>query len=246
MSIYSIKMRASKKGSHVSGAERIVPRSAIKQVVQELLDRPAEFDFINIKIQKVENLKQIEKALNIQTYRFKDYIQANKFAAEIIASQTGIDPQVLDGYIHKVHTGASEDGNVMRGAMLVDISGARRETDRNRGIRTSCVDFDDREAITLKLLTAGFTTRTVDALAIATKNLSSQYILAEYCVSDDPDYLFGYVAIKDRYIRIYPMKEKGNPKGGRIYFIKSDTDINTLYHYLEEECVVIKELGEIE
>lgn len=245
MSLYSIKMRASRKGVHVSGGERIATRSGIKQVVQELLDRPPDFDFMNIKIQKIENLTYIEKTLDIQILSFQDHVHANMFAAELISSNTGIDLQVVQGYIQTVHTGAGEGGNVMRGAMLVDTTGVRREFDINRGVRTTCVDFEDRDGILKKLLPAGFTPRTVDALAIATKNLQNEDIVAEYCVSDDPDYLFGYVALKGRYIRIFPLKEKGNPKGGRIYFIRSDTDINRLYHYLEEECVIIRDIGEI-
>lgn len=245
MILYSIKMRASKQGVHVSGGERIAHKSQIKQVIQELVDRPAEFDFMNIKIQRVENLKHIEKTLNIQTFIFQDHVQANKFAVELITRYTGIDQKVIHRYIQMVHTGAGEGGVVMRGAMLVDSDGFRREFDTNRGVRTTCVDFEDREAIISKLLTAGFTTRTADALAIATKNLNSRYILAEYCISDDPDYLFGYIATKESYIRIFPMKEKGNPKGGRIYFIRKEADIDKLYHYLEEECVLIKDLGEI-
>lgn len=243
--LYSIKMRASRQGVHVSGGERIATGSGIRHVVQELLDRPSDFDFMNIKIQKIQNLKYIEKTLDIRMFSFQDHVQANRFAAELISSHTGIDLQVVQGYIQMVHAGAGEDGNVMRGAMLVDTAGARRESDTNRGVRTTCVDFEDRERVLQKLLPAGFTHRTADALAIATKNLHSNDILAEYCVSDDPSYLFGYVALKGTYIRIFPVKERGNPKGGRIYFIRSDTDIDRLYRYLEEECVIIRDIGEI-
>lgn len=245
MSLYSIKMRASKDGVHVSGGERIAEQTKLKQIVDELLDRPAEFDFMNIKIEKISKVTYIKKSLDIYTYIFKDYIQANKFAAQLISAETGINIDIVERNINLIHTGAAENGNVMRGAMIVDMEGNRREFDKNRGVRTTGVDFVNREDITHQLLGKGFTTRTADAVAIATKNLNSEHILAEYCISDDPEYLFGYVAVKGRYIRLFPLKEKGNPKGGRIYFVKKNTDINQLYEYLEKENILIEGLGEI-
>lgn len=245
MNLYSIKMRASKDGVHVSGGERIADRSKIKQILDELIDRPVEFDFMNIKVQKLENVNYVKKSLDIYNYTFQDYVQANEFAARLITEETGLSREIVERYIRLIHSGASDDGNVMRGAMLVDTDGERRELDRNRGVRTTNVDFLDREYITTQVLEKGFTARTVDALAVATKNINHKDILAEYCISDDPNYLFGYVAIKDMYIRIFPLKQEGNPKGGRIYFIKKDANIHDLYRYLEEESILIEGLGEI-
>jgi len=42
------------------------------------------------------------------------------------------------------------------------------------------------------------------------------------------------------------LKEYSNPKGGRIYFVKDDTDIEELYKYLQEESFLIKEVGSLE
>ena len=71
MSIYSLKMRASKHtGSiqeHVSGAEKILPQQELPQQMEALLSRAlhhakGKADFINLKIEAVapENLKYIE------------------------------------------------------------------------------------------------------------------------------------------------------------------------------------------
>lgn len=245
MNLFSIKMRASKDEKHISGGERIVNQDLLKDIVIQLIERPKDFDFMNIKIQKLTEIRYIPTGLDIYTYRFNSVEDANRFAVEIINKATNIGHQIIDKYIKLVHTGASSTGQVMRGAMIVDTEGRRREIDRDRGIRTTNIDFEDREKITKALLERGFSSRTVDALAIATKNLNSDYILAEYCISDDPEYTFGYVAIKGKYIRIYPLKEFGNPKGGRIYFIRKDTDIQRLYKYLEEDSFLIKDLGDI-
>lgn len=242
---FSVKMRASKDGKHISGGERIVGQELLEKTVVELLRRPREFDLMNIKVQRLEDVNYIEKGLDIYTYIFDSVEKANLFAIELISKATSLEFKTIKRYIELIHTGASDDGQVMRGAMVVDTLGNRREVDRNRGVRTTNVDFEDREKVVDFLLERGFSARTVDAVAIATKNLKSSYILAEYCISDDPEYLFGYVALKGKYIRIYPLKEIGNPNGGRIYFVKDDVDIQQLYRYLQEESFLIKDLGDI-
>jgi 6-carboxyhexanoate-CoA ligase len=81
---------------------------------------------------------------------------------------------------------------------------------------------------------------------LSTKNLNHPNIIAEYCISDQPDYTTGYVAVNNTYYRINPLKEYSNPKGGRIYFVKDDADIEELYKYLQEESFLIKEVGSLE
>ena len=55
---YSIKMRASKQGKHVSGAESIVPQELITATIGALSERALHHglgraDFINIKMEEV-------------------------------------------------------------------------------------------------------------------------------------------------------------------------------------------------
>ncbi|MCX7760195.1 MAG: 6-carboxyhexanoate--CoA ligase [Hydrogenothermaceae bacterium] len=245
MRYFSIKMRASFEGKHISGGERIVEESKVENTVNQLIKRPNIYDFLNIKVEKIREIDYIEKSLDIENFIFEDYMSANSFAVEIISRETGIDKQTVKQYIDIIHRGASPSGEVMRGAMIVNQNGERVEIDRERGIRTTNIDFENREDIEKELSKRGYTFRTVDALALATKNLKSEYILAEYCISDDPDYITGYVALKDRYIRITPLKENGNQKGGRIYFVKNNTDLVKLYDYLEKRSFLIKDLGEI-
>ena len=245
MKFYSVKMRASLNDRHVSGGERITSEESIQKVVSELLARPKEFDFINIKIEKINNIKFIEKSLDIKTVNVKNHKEGNEIALKLL-EEAGIDSEIAKAYIDLLHTGANPDRENMRGAMIITKSGKRVEKDRYRGVRTTNVDFLHREEVKKILLEKKYTERTLDALALSTKNLNHPDIIAEYCISDQPDYTTGYVAVNNTYYRINPLKEYSNPKGGRIYFVKDDTDIEELYKYLQEESFLIKEVGSLE
>ncbi len=242
---YSIKMRATLEGKHVSGVERIVTKEKIPEVVSQLPLRPNQFDFMNIKIEKLNQINFIEKSLNVKTIKVESVEMANNVALEILQT-VGIQRELAEIYIKMLHTGAATDKGNMRGAMIVSLKGERLEKDKDRGVRTVNVDFENREEVTKLLKEKGYTERTVDALALSTKNLYYPDILAEYCISDQPDYTTGYVATKTTYYRILNLKDYGNPKGGRIYFVKEDTDIDRLYQYLETKAFLIKTLGDLE
>ncbi|NPA57723.1 MAG: 6-carboxyhexanoate--CoA ligase [Aquificae bacterium] len=245
MKLFSIKARASAKGKHLSGAERIVPEDRLETTLEGIYRKVSRkgFDLINIKVELLEEEPlTVEKSLPIREFRFDSVEKANEKAVEIIKKATGLDGERINRLIEKIHTGASPDGGNMRGAMIVDQTGNRIELDAVRGVRTSAVDFVDREGVVEKLLKEGFTERTADALCIATKNLLSPYILAEYCISDEEDYTTGYVATTEGYYRFLPLKEKGNKHGGRIYFVKERTDLKELYRFLEKKPVLIKDV----
>jgi len=86
-----------------------------------------------------------------------------------------------------------------------------------------------------------FHRRVMDALAIATKVTDRRETVAELCWSDDPEYTTGYVAsLKSGYIRITNMKEKGNPAGGRVFFvIRQGLNLEEYIHYLERQPLII-------
>ncbi len=238
--MFSVRMRSSFHGKHVSGAERICKREDIRNTVYELLTRPDNYDYISVKIERVE-VKEIEKALPIKTYTFEKVEEAREFATGMLERE-GIKTLILKKLFMALDTGASPDGGNMRGAMIVDIgSGERLEPDKRRGIRTVKVDWSSRKFITDLLLEKGYTLRTVDALAIATKNIHCG-VVAEVCWSDDPDYTTGYIASKRLgYIRISPFKRKGSPYGGRIYFVNRG-EKDRVITCLEKEAFLIKSL----
>ncbi|RUM58426.1 MAG: 6-carboxyhexanoate--CoA ligase [Persephonella sp.] len=243
--LFSIKARSSKEGLHISGAERIVEENKIDETVLKILKkvRRNEADFISIKIEKLK-LKPIvvEKTLCIEDIKFNDYKEANRYVLNILKDITGIDKRDLKHLIDLIHNGASPNGENMRGAMIVNQKGERIELNKYRGIRTRNIDFIGRENILKKLQKLGYTERTLDALAISTKNLLNENIIAEYCISDEDNYTTGYLAIKNKYLRITPLKRMGNKFGGRIYFVKNETDIYKLYDYLENCPILIKDV----
>ncbi len=244
--LFSLKVRASLKGKHLSGAERIVEERELLSVVEELCRRVKRKNPDNITIKytpvKEEDILYIEETLQIEDTVYTSLEEARKRAVDILHKETGIKMSRLEELLKIIDTGAAPDGSNMRGAMIVNENGERIEKDRFRGVRTTSVDFIEREK-TLKILKSkGYTDRTLDALALTTKNLHYPDMIAEYCISDESNYITGYVSTKERYYRITPLKEKGKEKGGRIYFVKNSIDIEDFYNYLQNRPVLIKKV----
>jgi 6-carboxyhexanoate--coA ligase len=79
-----------------------------------------------------------------------------------------------------------------------------------------------------------------EALVLASKVQSAEGIVGELCWSDDPDYTVGYVACNDIYHRIPSMKEFGSNLGGRVFFVKTNTDVDCVIKYLEKAPVLVQ------
>lgn len=231
-------MRASLGGLHVSGAERIVKEEDIPQTLLELLRRPGEHDFLKVTLEGLTDVVEAVMDLPVKSILLKDVHEGREFALKALLD-SGVPEEVAKMGITLLSKGANPKGGNMRGAVLMDIkSGDRLEPDQERGIRTVRVDWRDRFAVREKLIKEGFTDRTLDALAIAFKNLYCG-VVAELCWSDDPDYLTGYVASKSTgYVRITPLKEKGDPLGGRIYFIRRQ-GVRELIECLEKKAILL-------
>ena len=83
-----------------------------------------------------------------------------------------------------------------------------------------------------------------EAIVLATKVVNAPGIIAELCLSDDPDYLVGYLAsLKHGYVRLMPMKEMGNPHGGRVFiFDSTKAKAEDAINYLEKQRVLVRGL----
>lgn len=238
-------MRAELDGKHVSGAERIIPHYELEKVVVELLKRPKRYDKIVITVEKVESLEVIPKALPIKSYDFASVAQAHEFVIKKL-KDAGISEEITKKALKLLSEGPNPKGGNMRGAVLMDVkTGERLEPDQERGIRTTRIDWRNRNAVKEALKERGikkvYLERLVDALAIATKNIHCG-IIAEICWSDDPEYTTGYIASKELgYVRIKPMKEENVPIGGRVYFINK-ADLQKLIECLERKVMLIEQL----
>ncbi len=233
-------MRASLKGRHVSGAERIVCEEEMPAVIKELLHRPKEHDFLKITLEKITHVERI-KALSVSSFTFREVREARDFALQRLLD-AGVGEKVARLGIELLIKGPNPKGGNMRGAVLLDIdSGERLEPNKERGVRTVRVDWALREKAKKLFLKKGLSLRTLDAVAIATKNIHCG-VKAELCWSDDPNYLTGYVASRKLgYVRVHPLKEKGNPLGGRIYFI-SRSELREVVECLERRAFLLEDL----
>ena len=245
MSIYSLKMRASKHtGSiqeHVSGAEKILPQQELPQQMEALLSRAlhhakGKADFINLKIEAVapENLKYIE-ALPVSTHEAATPAEGRQFMCQIMA-ELGLTTDKCQKILELFQATYG-----MRGAMLLDVDTLERlEPDQQRGIRATYMDSIAPKG-EAKAICDG-KNHFQEALVLASKVLSAPNIIGELCMSDDPDYITGYIATRDKgYIRITQLKEMGCPDGGRIFLYRGPkSQVEDCIRYLQEQRVLVK------
>lgn len=245
MSIYSLKMRASKHtGSiqeHVSGAEKILPQQELPQQMEALLSRAlhhakGKADFINLKIEAIssESLQYIE-ALPISTHEAATPAEGRQFMYQIM-TELGLTPDKCQKILELFQATYG-----MRGAMLLDVDTLERlEPDQQRGIRATYMDSITPKG-EAKAICDG-KNHFQEALVLASKVLSAPNIIGELCMSDDPDYITGYIATRDKgYIRITQLKEMGCPDGGRIFLYRGPkSQVNDCIKYLQEQRVLVK------
>ena len=259
MEYYSLKMRASqqvgegeqKHEQHISGAERIVGRNSVEAVCSAMVRRAmthskGDPDFINVKIEKVcECDIQILKALPVTRIDVDTWQEGLEKAFGLVSKA------VMD--VHKegslsVPKGTSENASLQNFAanlpellratfaMLYDIAtGARLEPDHERGVRATYMDALHSSEVD------GCKNHFNEAIVLATKVANAPGMVAEFCVSDDPNYVTGYVASKELgYVRIMKMKEMGDENGGRIFLFDSrKAKAEECIEYLQKKKVLV-------
>ncbi len=235
--MYSIKMRASERGHHISGAEKVVSEQAIIPFVDALIERgmhhaKGDADLVNIKIEKIKEEELIYlDALPVSTIEVENYRESYDIIAGFLSDIGAADKaeEIMKMF---------RDTYSMRGAMLLDIDTLNRlEPDRKRGIRVTYMDMERKgDRISSEK------NHYMEAIVLATKVANAPGIVGEICISDDPDYVTGYVCSKQKgYVRITKMKEQGSPLGGRIFLYSSqETDVAETIAYLEKQKVIIR------
>ena len=238
--LYSVRMRAAqggpheKGGHHISGAERIVKLEEVGVIAQSLADRALHHskgtaDFINITVDLIPSNEIIYiDCLEVEEHRAKTIAEAHQLAIELLQG-----PEITEVAIQNAITLLKELDSSIRGAMLVDATTGKRIDEGNRGVRVSHMDSFDSEAL-------GDNDHMREALVLASKVQSAEGIVGELCWSDDPDYTVGYVACNGTYHRIPNMKELGSAIGGRVFFVRSDIDRDSIIEYLEKTPVLVQ------
>ena len=238
--LYSVRMRAAqggpheKGGHHISGAERIVKLEEVGAIAQSLADRALHHskgtaDFINITVDLIppEKITYID-CLKVEEHKTGSISESHQLATELLDGSV-----ISKTAVHKAISMLKSLDRSMRGAMLVDaITGVRLDTG-NRGVRVSHMDSFDSHAL-------GDNEHMREALVLASKVQSAHGIVGELCWSDDPDYTVGYVACNGVYHRLPNMKELGSNIGGRVFFIQSDIDSESVITYLESTPVLVQ------
>ena len=238
--LYSVRMRAAqggpheKGGHHISGAERIVKLEEVGAIAQSLAERALHHskgtaDFINITVDLIppEKIRYID-CLKVEEHKTSSISESHQLATELLQG-----PNISKVAVHKAISLLKGLDKSMRGAMLVDaITGARLDTG-DRGVRVSHMDSFDPYAL-------GDNEHMREALVLASKVQSAEGIVGELCWSDDPDYAVGYVACNGVYHRIPNMKKLGSNIGGRVFFVRSDIDSESVIEYLERAPVLVQ------
>ena len=238
--LYSVRMRAAqggpheKGGHHISGAERIVKLEEVGAMAQSLADRAlyhckGTADFINITVDVIpaNEITYID-CLQVEEHRANTIAEAHQLAIELLQGT-----HITEVAIQNAMTFLKELDSSMRGAMLVDATTGKRIDIGNRGVRVSHMDSFDSESL-------GDNEHMREALVLASKVQSAEGIVGELCWSDDPDYTVGYVACNGIYHRIPKMKELGSHIGGRVFFVRSDIDRESVIAYLEKAPVLVQ------
>ncbi len=246
MDYYSLKMRASqqvgegeqKREQHISGAERIVDRDSVEAVCSAMVRRAmthskGDPDFINVKIEKVhESDIQILKALPVTRIDVETWQEGLEKAFGVVGDAAAGIREKLPELLRETFP--------MRGAMLYDIAtGERLEPDHERGVRATYMDALHSSEVD------GCKNHFNEAIVLATKVANAPGMVAEFCVSDDPNYVTGYVASKELgYVRIMKMKEMGDENGGRIFLFDSrKASAEECIEYLQKKKVLVEVVG---
>jgi len=232
---------------HISGAEGIYPKSRTRSIVQSYLDRARNHpkgrpDRIQITIERLTQRPQLIRALPLVTLNCASPPEADRGIRRLL-SLSGISGPALKAAFSVVR-----NKTCMRGAALVYArSGRRVEPDRIRGIRASRLGITAGAEVLLSQELENFAINTQavkEALVLASKVAAYPDIIAELCISDDPDYTTGYVASKDLgYIRIPHIKKKKTTAGGRVFFLRERADISAVVRYLERIPVLVGSLS---
>ena len=229
--LYGVKMRAALGGTHLSGAERIVPSGRIAGTLSGLARRALMHergvpDSINLKVEELSDVVSID-ALPVFLVDVADEKEGWARAESILSEAGFCRAREICGLFAETHS--------MRGAMLLDADTLERlEPDRARGIRATNMDGDPSPPPDRK-------NHFAEALTLASKVQAAPGIVGEVCVSDDPGYVTGYVATHSGYYRITVLKRKGDPNGGRIFLYRGPRyAVGRTIEYLEHAPVVVR------
>ncbi len=253
--LYSVRMHASAGGRHLCGAERLVGAERLGATASAMLGRAIDrgghrLEDLRIHVAAIDpaRLRRIG-LLPVRTVPVETPPAAWQEAIRLVTG-LGVVGAAVRGAVEAIRGGAAPGGANMRGAMIIDaVTGARLEPDPNRGVRVTQMDLDEgiRKAVQAYLVQCGAThPRVMEALILASKTAAVEGVVAELCVSDDPDYTTGYVGSRDLgYVRILNLKAPGDPRGGRAIFVNGSVSPATVIDALERTPYLVSRMDHV-
>lgn len=225
---------------HISGAERIVTGCAVPGIAAELARRALRHpkgrpDDIHIRIGALDEGALLRiPALSARALACPDAAAGLRLAAGLLREAGVAEPGAVIRLLL--------ESPPLRGAMLVDADTLERlEPDRERGVRATRMDMaEGAERPTAPDGKQHYR----EAAVLAAKVCAAPYMVAEICISDDPDYVTGYVAAPGLgYVRIERMKEAGSPRGGRIFLYRGPREaVAGTVAFLERQPVLVEDV----
>ncbi len=233
---------------HVSGAEGLYKEPDISRMINEYIARAINHprgkpDTIAITLEKLRQKPLKIQSLPVKTIKSRSRLTSERYIRKILLS-TGISEHAIEKAFSIV-----QSAQTLRGAALVTaLSGSRIDPDKERGVRVSRLGITEKADRILSRNLAGQKiniTAVKEAIILASKVASRHHIMAELCISDDPDYTTGYVSSrKYGYVRIPHIKRKKSKKGGRVFFVAENTDVEALTEFLETSVVMINKIAD--
>lgn len=233
--------------THVSGAEGLYEepdiRKAARSYIARALNHPrGRPDSIIITLERLKQKPLVIQSLPLTTVRCGSPSEASRFIKKLLHI-SGISGTARSAGLRIVRNSPP-----MRGAALIaSSSGRRTEADKQRGIRVSRLGITRAAGrkLSFRLSRHGINSQTVrEALILASKVASCNEIMAEICISDDPDYTTGYISSpKFGYVRIPNAKRKGSGYGGRVFFVHENADTDSVVAFLEKTPTLIDRIS---
>jgi 6-carboxyhexanoate--CoA ligase len=231
---------------HISGAEGLYHLSDIQRVARKYIERAISHprgrpDKIILSIENIKEKPKEIQSLPVRTVHSQTPSEAKDIAVKLLKA-AGVSEKAIHAALRLIKNGG------LRGASLISAEKAERlEPDKQRGVRASRLGIAPSafRLLSSGLSKHGINTDTVkEALILASKVISYKNIIAELCISDDPDYTTGYIASKKfGYIRIPEIKLKGSKTGGRAFFVKEGLDVGKCISYLERKPIMINKVS---
>ncbi len=241
---YSIRMKASRQGMHISGAEGIYEKSDIFKIVHGYTERAlfhekGRADEINITVEGLREKPRKISSLPLCTLNTRNTDAVKKAVFKMLTT-IGVTERAVEEAYKSLSMGIT-----MRGAMLMNIEGVRLEPDLLRGVRATRMGITRKAAAVLsrRLSRLGINNNTVkEALILTSKVQKHPMVIGELCISDDPNYTTGYIATRTYgYVRLPRIKKRGIPYGGRAFFITGG-EVKDLIRYLQKIPVIINNI----